>query len=255
MAETSQNDEGITRAPSFGQKSYTPTTRKWWCRKSLKEKLSIDQRVILSDHDVFLIYIALVLSLAHSQACAHARSLSLSRSFSASLWCFFFPLLSLFHSFSTSRSLSLSLCVFFCFSQSPFHRSCRFCCDVPCRSLEFQFLRRIFSVSLSSYLSYLLSLAPALALLVTLALTLFLSLSHSALSLRASARTHSRSQIPIVKFDARSGKIREGKEDRALLKLARKKIHRYVTEMAVSYVCVCEREILPEYPTLHGVDP
>ena len=37
-------------------------------------------------------------------------------------------------------------------------------------------------------------------------------------------------QYPVAKFDARPSKIREGKQDRSLLKLARKKILRHVQD-------------------------
>ena len=82
---------------------------------SLKEKLSIDQRVIFSDHDVFLIHIALVLSLAHSQARAHALSLSLSRSLSASLSVVLSFPFSLLFTLSLLRALSLCLTRVFLF--------------------------------------------------------------------------------------------------------------------------------------------
>ena len=43
-------------------------------------------------------------------------------------------------------------------------------------------------------------------------------------------------QFPVLQMDARPVQIREGKQDRALLKLARKKIHQRVLELAVSVV-------------------
>jgi hypothetical protein len=50
-------------------------------------------------------------------------------------------------------------------------------------------------------------------------------------------------QIPKVQFDARPVQIREGKQDRALLKLARKKIHHHVSDLAVFAILSVQKSV------------
>lgn len=52
-------------------------------------------------------------------------------------------------------------------------------------------------------------------------------------------------QIPTVKLDSRPVKIRKGKEDRSLLKLARKKIQKHVGDLAVrATLCLYNYSVL-----------
>jgi len=42
-------------------------------------------------------------------------------------------------------------------------------------------------------------------------------------------------QHPVVTLDARPCNIRDGKQERSVLKLARKKVHKHVADLAVSF--------------------